>query len=349
MFSKSKAVDPLKINQIELELQSDVTQKFCSECSTVLDGTFSHNKNHLTQNIPAILSQEFKFKKSLGKGGFGLVFKVESKETGEVFALKILASGKYRDESEKDLWQILKNLDHVNVIKYIRMIDGKSWIAILTSLAKSDLKAKIRNRKLSESDVLMYFVQICNGLLYLHSQQIKIIHRDLKPANILIDKNGIIKIIDFGISKKKNSGVEDPSFQENPFGTEIYCPYEYFQNIANSMFFEYNDKTDIWSLGVIFHEMLCGRHPFEDPEASGNIKLNIKEGSLFIDEDINPFYADIIRCNISLIISALIIRCLTRVFKFKSKGKAKCQTGSRKAFFQRIPEILRWNHSLQKR
>jgi len=93
-----------------------------------------------------------------------------------------------------------------------------------------------------------YFKDICEGLKFLHGQNL--IHRDLKPDNILISKKGVAKLSDFGITKKTENTYVSLSDRVNMFGTFRYLPPE----VMNGE--KYNQKCDIWALGIIYYEML---------------------------------------------------------------------------------------------
>ena len=135
-----------------------------------------------------------------------------------------------------------------------------------------------------KSKIYDVIIQICEGLNHMHN--IPLLHRDLKPGNILI-MNDKVKIIDFGLSKLKNSdSAKEWSTTAGVAGTKKYLPPECLKNI-DSTDIKINDKVDIWSLGVIIHQLVTGRkHPFQENENDPWTE-NVITNKMFIDKSIN--------------------------------------------------------------
>jgi serine/threonine protein kinase len=113
----------------------------------------------------------------------------------------------------------------------------------------------VKKKRLSELEASVFFVQIINGIEYMHNKRIA--HRDLKPENLIIDKNHVLKIIDFGLS---NNYID---FLQTPCGSPCYAAPEMIQGKKYT-----GVKIDIWSTGIILFAMVCGYLPFEDDDNS---------------------------------------------------------------------------------
>jgi Tol biopolymer transport system component len=156
-----------------------------------------------------------------------------------------------------------------------------------------DLKGLIKKVKLDTGSIISIGKQICEGLSEAH--RLDIVHRDLKPSNIMIDKDGIARIMDFGIARSiKEKGITGSGVM---IGTPEYMSPEQIE--AKDL----DQRTDIYSLGVILYEMVTGKVPFEG-ETPMSIAVNQKDGILKRPEEYNV--------NIPHELSDLIMRCLER-------------------------------------
>ena len=129
--------------------------------------------------------------------------------------------------------------------------DGQLFICMDYYMGET-LEKKIKNGPLNLSEVLNLTTQIAEGLYKAH--QNKIIHRDIKPSNIFVTDDGIVKILDFGLAKR--SEQTQLSKINDTYGTISYMSPE--QSIGE----EVDSRTDLWSLGAVFYEMLSGKKPF---------------------------------------------------------------------------------------
>ena len=197
--------------------------------------------------------------KYLGKGAFGIVRLYQDKLTKEKVAIKIINKKKIIDKQYeakiiREL-NILQNIHHINIIDTKQILnDSKNIYIIMEYCEKGELFDHIVDRIfLEEDEASYYFYQLIKGIEYLHKNGI--VHRDLKPENLLITKNNILKITDFGLSNyyDKNNALSTPC------GSIGYTSPEkiYGKNYDGIM-------ADIWSTGIILFEMLCGFLPFDD-------------------------------------------------------------------------------------
>lgn len=192
----------------------------------------------------------------LGEGAFGKVQKCQKRSTGEVFCVKIIDKMLLENEERMRLKyeiDILKNLNHPNIVRLYEVYENKSSLLIVTELAEGvELFDEISKRKkFNELEAAVVIKQIIQAIAYCH--HVNVAHRDLKPENLLIDTNnkGNIKVIDFGTSHHY-AGSNDMT---QMYGTPYYIAPEILSG-------RYNEKCDMWSIGVILYIMLSGRPPF---------------------------------------------------------------------------------------
>ena len=217
------------------------------------------------QSNPTSILGGYELIRKVGEGSFSKVFlcKKICKENGDdgVFmAMKLIPkslikSTKLQSNLSNEI-SIMKNAVHVNIAKLNETFThGKYIILVMDYVSGGDLSMYIRRRgHLKEHNAVAILFQLTQGLLYLETQGI--IHRDLKPQNLLLSSSGdnpLLKICDFGFARHLS---DEASVAQTPCGTPLYCAPEVF------LFQDYDGRADVWSVGVIFFEMLIGRTPF---------------------------------------------------------------------------------------
>lgn len=203
----------------------------------------------------------FEIGKPMGKGKFGRVYLAKEKSTGFVCALKVLhkseiVQGKVEAQVRREI-EIQSNLAHPNILRlYGHFHDGKRIFLILEFAAKGELYKHLRKaNRFEEWRAAHYIAQMASALKFLHKKHI--MHRDIKPENILVGIHGEIKISDFGWS------VHAPNSRRRTMcGTLDYLPPEMLKPGNQDNW--YDEKVDLWSLGVLMYEFLVGEAPFED-------------------------------------------------------------------------------------
>ncbi|KAK3989748.1 serine/threonine-protein kinase [Cladorrhinum sp. PSN332] len=206
----------------------------------------------------------FEIGRALGKGKFGRVYLARERSSGFICALKTL----YKDEIqqariEKQVlreFEIQSNLCHPNILKlYGHFHDSRRIFFILEYAGQGELFKHLRREtRFPEWKAAQYMAQMASALRYLHGKHV--IHRDIKPENILIGIYGEIKLSDFGWSVHTLS-----SRRFTQCGTLDYLPPEMVDPSRSNKF--YDEKVDLWSLGVLMYELLVGEAPFEDTPA----------------------------------------------------------------------------------
>lgn len=198
--------------------------------------------------------------KELGSGSYSIVYEVICKATLKHYAMKKIQLDKLSKNQKKYTEteiQVLSELDHPYIIKFIKSFEEKGSLHIITELAPGgDLQTRINilkltNGKMDLDTIWRYSYQIIAGLKELHSRNI--IHRDIKATNIFMMNEHTIKIGDLGISK----------FIDDITSTQIGTPATMSPEIWNGE--GYNEKADMWSLGCLIYQMASLSHAFTSP------------------------------------------------------------------------------------
>ena len=206
---------------------------------------------------------------SVGCGGYGFVFKAFSHKSGDIVALKRVKTFDPHVglpiSFYKELNAISK-IHHKNIVGFREVFRSKKddCIYIVMDYCEYDLSALIHNIKLSYQQKKSYMKQILEGISEIHKKNV--IHRDLKPSNILVQKDNVIKIADFGLSKK----IEKSMPLTNKVTTLSYRAPEV---LLGDVY--YGKAVDIWSLGCLFYEMLAGKALFRHANCDLNQLIEI--------------------------------------------------------------------------
>jgi serine/threonine protein kinase len=168
----------------------------------------------------------------------------------KVIDLKMLKNEINRTLLDSEI-EILKELKNIpNILSLHDVFTTKNNTYIITELCESDLSKHIK-KQLTEPEVFEYMNQLVKG--YVEFQKREIVHRDLKPANLLITDRNMLKIADFGFGIKTDQLAKSSKYN---VGSPLYMAPESLKKN------EYSFKTDIWSIGVIFYEMLTNDTPW---------------------------------------------------------------------------------------
>lgn len=195
----------------------------------------------------------------LGRGGMGVVYKAEDTRLKREVALKFLPRAVTGDAEAKQRFvqeaQAASAIQHHNIcgIHDIEETDDGQLFIVMDYYEGETLKARIDRGPLKIEEALDISIQVARGLSRAHGKGI--VHRDVKPANIIITKDGVAKILDFGLAKlTRGTLLTNPG---STLGTTAYMSPE--QALGD----EVDRRTDIWSLGVVTYEMITGRRPFD--------------------------------------------------------------------------------------
>ena len=202
----------------------------------------------------------------LGRGFSSTVQAGTHIATGTPIAIKCIEKGDNVNSKlvEKET-SIMERCCNPFIVQIYQKFETESFIYIVQEYVRGgSLLQYINENTLSEERIKEIFAQIVIGLDYLH-HDVKVIHRDLKCENILIDENGNIRIIDFGLSTMEQSKSPMHTF----CGTFAYCAPEVIEHKS------YDERVDLWSLGVILYMMLFDRYPFFDACVSKMLNMII--------------------------------------------------------------------------
>ncbi len=233
--------------------------------------------NTIIEENSGLPNQKYKIISKLGDGSYGTVYLAVNLMTKQNVAMKKINKVKENtiDDMEiKNEIEILKKLDHPNIVKIIEFFSTpKAYYIITDFCACGELYNQIKHQY-TEAQLAVLFYQVLSGLYYLHTKNI--VHRDLKLENILIseiekdnntnEKYFWVKIIDFGTAKifEKNKN------EKAVVGSSYYIAPEVLHK-------NYNEKCDTWSVGVILYMLIVGRAPF-DGKSDDEIIENIEKG-----------------------------------------------------------------------
>lgn len=230
------------------------------------DSPFEHRQVTLEEG--SIFKDNFDIYEELGRGRFGVVFKVKDKDTREVFAAKFVRCRKQEEREKcKEEINIMNRLDHSRLLQLAAAYENpREVIMIMEFIGGGELFEKVvaDDFTLTEHDCVLFMRQICMAIGYMHQKDI--VHLDLKPENILCKskKSHQIKIIDFGLTRKLKPG-EDVRIL---FGTPEFVSPEVISYEPVSA------SSDMWSVGVVCYVLLSGLSPFmgdSDVETFSNI------------------------------------------------------------------------------
>jgi serine/threonine-protein kinase len=196
----------------------------------------------------------------LGGGGMGTVYRANDHVSGRIVALKFLSESLAGDPILKRRFhreaQAAAALDHVNIgaIHGVEETKEGRLFIVMPYYEGGTLKSAIAKGPLPVTDAIACAAQVADGLAHAHAAGV--IHRDIKPANLMFAGDGSLKILDFGIAKIAGEKLTRTGLV---LGTLAYMSPE---QAAGGML---DHRTDLWALGVVFHEMLTGRPPFSAP------------------------------------------------------------------------------------
>ena len=230
----------------------------------------------------------YQFVEKLGSGGMGEVYKAQDTNLGRFVAIKVLPSARAGDPEHRRRFrqeaQAASALNHPNIITIYDMVtEGDSEFIVMEYLAGRSLNDLIPAGGLRVPQALKFALQISDALSAAHAAGI--VHRDLKPANIRVTDSGLVKVLDFGLAKLTGAGVAATPDEDSPtlsaataltvegaiMGTVRYMSPEQAEGK------KVDARSDIFSFGAVFYEMLTGRRAFEGDSGLSTLSAILRD------------------------------------------------------------------------
>lgn len=206
-----------------------------------------------------LINENYRIIEKIGEGGMSRVYKAEHVRLKSIWAVKEVIKNqdiKFDFLSEAN---ILKKLKHPMLPQIVDIFENDEYLYVVEEYIEGESLDKVlkREKSIDENIALRWFKEIAECLHYLHSQKPNpIIYRDMKPANIMLQPNGKLRLIDFGIAREYKKGS---STDTTYIGTKGYAAPEQFGQAQSDA------RTDIYSLGVTMYHIITGKSPYDPP------------------------------------------------------------------------------------
>lgn len=199
----------------------------------------------------------FRVIEKIGEGGMGTVYKAEDLTLGRTVAIKVLSKRMPGREAARARFlqeaRAASALDHPNICTIYEVEETEGRLAIIMAYYDGEtLRQRLARGALSPREATRLILQAAHGLSAAHGAGI--VHRDVKPANLMVTRDGVVKILDFGIAKVAAAKVA--TTEDGNLGTLAYMSPEQARGEL------VDHRVDVWSLGVVFYELLTGSNPF---------------------------------------------------------------------------------------
>ncbi|NXL30182.1 STK36 kinase, partial [Glaucidium brasilianum] len=206
----------------------------------------------------------------IGEGSFGRVYKGRRKHSAQVVALKFISKVGRSEKELKNLQresEIMRGLHHLNIIQMLDSFETDKEVVVVTDYAEGELFQILEDDgSLPEDQVQTIAAQLVSALYYLHSH--RILHRDMKPQNILLGKDGVVKLCDFGFARAMSIHT---MVLTSIKGTPLYMSPELVEERP------YDHTADLWSVGCILYELFVGTPPFYTSNIFQLVSLVVKD------------------------------------------------------------------------
>ncbi len=229
----------------------------------------------------------FRILEQLGQGGMGLVFKALNTHLDKIVAIKMIAPGLSFNEKLLNRFKTearaLARLQNPHIVSISDLLEANGqWFIVMEYVEGDTLRDRLREKRpLPLPQALEFTRQILSALQHAHSA--RIIHRDIKPSNILIDKDGTVKVTDFGLAKIQENSLINTQLSAVG-GTLYYMSPEQVRSLK-----ETDHRTDIYSLGITVYQMVTGTVPFDPAQTDFDIRETIVRKPFPKPSTFNPY------------------------------------------------------------
>ena len=272
------------------------TSRFCGICASPLgevggpgfSATRTLERSAQVVAPGTIVAEKYRILEEIGRGGMGVVYKAEDIKLARPVALKFLPPQWTLDPDARERFiheaRAASALDHpsICVIHEIGETEDRLMYIAMACYEGESLRDRVRRGPMKPDEAIGIAVQVAQGMAKAHQKGI--VHRDIKPANLLITNESVAKIVDFGVAKL--AGQARLTREGSTVGTVAYMSPEQLKGGP------IDQRTDIWSLGVVLYEMVSGRLPFKgdleqslvhsiltsDPEPASKIRKDLPKG-----------------------------------------------------------------------
>lgn len=306
----------------------------CKHCKTVFQvptidhsiGTYGSSDKQLASvssdfmlddEVPKQIG-DYEIQQKIAQGEMGIICRARHKQSGQIVALKILreahrSSNEAKERFKREALTVKQKLgQHPYIVSVLDVgIDKQVPYFTMEFIDGQSLSDLISNKALDFDSSIGLMIKLCEGLHYAHSKGI--VHRDIKPSNILIDKAGEPHIADFGLAKCLDSNT-----LVTRSGSLIGTPYYMSPEQAKGQTGLVGPRSDLYSLGVVFYEMLTGQNPFQ-----GKDTVEIYQNILTL----NPPPPSKINTQVPKQVDNICLKCLKKnsFHRYKTADEMACE------------------------
>lgn len=222
----------------------------------------------------------YEIRSIIGKGGMGEVYSAHDSELGRNVAIKILPSEFTTDPDRKVRFRqearVVSALNHPNIITIYEIGEDEHGSFLATEFIDGrTLREVLQNESLTLLRSLRIVEQTANALVAAHAAGI--VHRDIKPENIMLRRDSIVKVLDFGLAKPSENILHEDSSGNNITDPGMVLGSARYMSPEQARGLEVDSRTDIWSLGVVLYELVTGKVPFNGNTAADTLAAVIYE------------------------------------------------------------------------
>ena len=232
---------------------------------------FSKSKTSKGANGDALIGR-YRIEKVLGKGGFGIVYLANDEQLNRRVAVKVPHTKLISKPEDAEAYlaeaRTVANLDHPGIVPVhdVGSVESCPCYIVSKYIPGTDLATKIKQHRLKCREAAEIVATVAEALHYAHKQGL--VHRDVKPGNILMDNDDKPYVVDFGLALREENIGKGPKFA----GTPAYMSPEQARGEGHRV----DGRSDVFSLGIVFYELLSGRPPFRGDTQVGTVRTSDK-------------------------------------------------------------------------